>query len=92
MPCLALIFHPGAAPVSSKSVQEALALEKQDDLVHDGAHGLLLAVHDQVRLGGCLVRVVDTGEALDLAGARLLVDPPLVGLLAVLQRVATWTR
>ena len=54
--------------------------------MHGGAHGLLLEVDDQVGLGGGLVRVVDAGEALDLAGASLLVDATLVRLLAVLER------
>ena len=51
----------------------------------NGAHGLLLAVDGKVGLDGCLIRVVNTGEILDLAGAGLGVDASLVGLLAVLE-------
>ena len=43
-------------------------------------------VNSQVSVLGSLVRVVDTSEALDLAGACLGVDTALVGLLAVLER------
>lgn len=69
-----------------QTVQETLALEEQDNLVNNGADRLLLEVDDEVSLGGRLVRVVDTGEALDVAVARLLVDAALVRLLGVLER------
>lgn len=52
----------------------------------NGTDGLLLSIDDQVRLGGGLVGVIDTGEALDLAVAGALVDALAVGLLAVLER------
>ncbi|VUC36812.1 unnamed protein product [Clonostachys rosea] len=71
---------------STPTVQETTALEQEDDLVHDGADVLLLQVDNQIGLDGGLVRVVDTGEALDLAGAGLGVDTTAVGLLAVLER------
>src|SRR5690606_19180282 len=58
----------------------------QNNLVHDGPHRVLLAVDDQVGLGGRLIGVVNTGEALDVTGAGLLVDAALVRLLAVLER------
>jgi len=54
--------------------------------VHNGPHRLLFHVDHQVRLHGRLVRVIDAGEALDLASARLLVDAALVCLLGILER------
>lgn len=43
-------------------------------------------VNRKIRLGGDLVRVIDAGEALDLAVAGGLVDATLVRLLGVLER------
>lgn len=63
-----------------------MALKHQHDLVDNAAHGLLLGVDNQVGLGGVLVRVVHTGEALDLTIAGTRVDAALVRLLAVLER------
>lgn len=51
----------------------------------NGAHGLLLAVNDKIRLGRGLIWVINTSEVLDLAGTGLGVDTSLVGLLAVLE-------
>lgn len=53
--------------------------------MHNGAHVLLLEVDNQVGLGGSLIGVIDTREALDLAGTSLLVDALAVRLLAVLE-------
>lgn len=69
-----------------ETIEETLALQEEDDLVDNGAHGLLLAVDGKVGLGGNLIGVVNTGEVLDLASAGLGVDAALVRLLAVLER------
>lgn len=69
-----------------QAVQQAAALQGQDDLVNNGTDALLLGIDDHVGLGRGLVGVVDTGEALDLAVAGALVDALLVRLLAVLER------
>lgn len=53
--------------------------------MHDGANALLGGVDNEVGLGGSLIGVIDTSEALDLATASTLVDTALVGLLAVLE-------
>ena len=53
--------------------------------MHDGADVLLLEVDNEVGLGRSLVRVVDTGEVLDLAVASSSVDTLAVGLLTVLE-------
>lgn len=69
-----------------QAVQEAIALQEQDDLVDNGADALLLDVHNQVGLLGSLIGVVDTSESLNLTGASSLVDATAVSLLAVLER------
>lgn len=76
--------NPATLPL--QTIQQAAALEEQDDLVHDGADVLLGQVNGQIDLLRSLIRVVDTGEALDLAGAGSLVDALAVRLLAVLER------
>lgn len=53
--------------------------------MHDGANTLLGSINNEVGLLRSLVGVIDTGEALDLTAASLLVDTALVGLLAVLE-------
>lgn len=53
--------------------------------MHDAADSLLGGVDSEVGVGGSLVGVIDTSEALDLATAGTLVDTALVGLLAVLE-------
>lgn len=72
-------------PESLLALKEALALQNEDDLVHNAAHALLGEVHNEIGLLGGLVGVVDTGEALDLTAASGSVDTALVGLLAVLE-------
>lgn len=69
-----------------RSLEEALGLEHEDDLVNDGADGLLLNVDGEVGVGGSLIWVINTGEALDLTTAGTGVDTTLVGLLGVLER------
>lgn len=54
--------------------------------MHNGTDVLLLQVHNQVRVAGGLIGVVDTSETLDLAGASGGVGATAVGLLAVLER------
>ena len=68
-------------------VEETRRLKKEDNLVNSSADSLLAEVDNKVSLLalGSLVGVVDTSEALDLAGACLGVDTALVGLLAVLE-------
>lgn len=46
---------------------------------------LLLKIDNKVRLSGSLIRVIDTGETLDLTLAGCSVDSSPVGLLAVLE-------
>lgn len=70
----------------SLALQQALALEHEDDRVDDLLDGLLGGVDDEVGLRWGLVRVVDAGEALNLATPRLRVDALAVHLLAVLER------
>lgn len=69
-----------------QTIKQPLALQRQHDLVNNGPHRLLGNVDRQVRFDGVLVGVVDSCEALDLAGAGALVDAALVRLLAVLER------
>lgn len=52
--------------------------------MHNAADALLGNVNGEVSVRRCLVRVVDTGETLDLATAGLGVDTALVGLFTVL--------
>ena len=49
-------------------------------------HGLLLEIDSQIRFSGCLIRVVDAREALDLSPSGLGINAALVSLLAVLER------
>ena len=66
--------------------QKTLALQEQDNLVNrcpDIGSG---QVHSQISIGRHLVRVVNTGEALDLTSARLGVHATLISLLRVLKR------
>ena len=66
--------------------QQTLALEQKHNLVDrcpDIADG---QIDSQVRVGRDLVRVVDTGEALDLTSTCLGVDTALVVLLCPLER------
>lgn len=53
--------------------------------MHDAAHALLGHIDGEVSVLGSLVRVVDTGETLDLTTTSLGVDATLVGLLTVLE-------
>lgn len=84
------LFHssPAVNPSSHplQAVEETTALEKQDDLVHDGTDSLLLKVDNEVGLGRSLIGVVDTGEVLNLTLAGGSVDTTAVSLLAVLER------
>ena len=77
-------FHHSLTPL--QAIEETIALEQQDDLVHNGADVLLCQIDDQRRLRRFLIRVVNAGETLDLAGARRGVDTTNVVALAVLQR------
>jgi hypothetical protein len=54
--------------------------------MNDLRDGLVLEVDLEVSIGRLLVRVVDAGEALDLARSSLLVEAGSVSLLAVLER------
>ena len=67
-------------------LEQALRLEQKDDLVHRRPDVGFRDVDRQVGLGGLLVGVVHTGEALDLPVACLGVDAALVRLLGVLER------
>ena len=69
-----------------ESIQEPLALEHEHDLMHAVSDAGLLHVHDEVCLFWLLVRVIDPGEALDLAPPGLGVDAPLVRALGMFQR------
>lgn len=80
--CFLLVYRPGRL----QAVKQTRALEHENDLVDDGADGLLLAIDNEIGLGGSLVRVIYTGEALDLTLAGSCVNTLLVRLLAVLQR------
>jgi len=66
--------------------QQTLALQEQDDLMNRSPDVGLGSVNDQVRVLRRLVWVVNTSEALDLAGARFRVDTALVRLLRVVKR------
>lgn len=66
-------------------VKVALALKHENNLVNNAAHALLGDVDGEVSVRRSLVRVIDTGEALDFTLAGLGVDTALVGLLAVLE-------
>jgi hypothetical protein len=68
-----------------QAVEKTVALEEQNNLVHNGADVLLLKVDNKVGLGGGLVRVVDTGEVFDVTLASGIVDALAVGLLTVLE-------
>ena len=50
-------------------------LEVRDHLVGQGVGGFRGRIEHELRLGGCLVGIVDAGKALELAGAGLLVQP-----------------
>lgn len=69
-----------------KPIQQPSALQLQNNLVHNPPNALLLQINHQVRLLGRLIGVIHASETLDLARPRLGVDPPLVRLLAVLER------
>lgn len=43
-------------------------------------------INRQIRLGRDLIRIIDTGETLNLTSARLGIDTALIRLLAVLER------
>lgn len=53
--------------------------------MHDAADTLRGGINSEVGVGGSLIGVIDTSEALDLTTAGTLVDTALVGLLAVLE-------
>lgn len=53
--------------------------------MHNVPDRLLACIHNQVRLGRVLVRVVNTRKSLDLTSARTLVHTLLICLLAVLE-------
>lgn len=67
------------------TLQETLALQNENDLVHNAAHTLLGEVNDEISLLRSLIGVIDTSEALDLATTSSSVDATLIGLLAVLE-------
>jgi hypothetical protein len=67
------------------TLQEALALQNEDDLVNNAAHALLGEINNEISLLRGLIGVIDTGEALDLTAASSTIDTTLVGLLAVLE-------
>jgi hypothetical protein len=67
------------------TLQETLALQNENDLVHNAAHTLLGEVDNEISILRSLVRVINTSEALDLATTSSSVDATLVGLLAVLE-------
>lgn len=54
--------------------------------MHNTAHALLGHIDGKVGILRGLIRVIDTGEALDLATTSLGVDPALVSVLTVLER------
>jgi hypothetical protein len=73
-------------PIHLQLCQKTLALQEQDNLVNrcpDVGGG---QINSQVSIGGHLVRVIDTGETLNLTSARLGVHTTLVSLLGVLER------
>lgn len=67
------------------TVKETLALKQQNDLVHNAPNTLLRHIDDQIGVLGHLVRVVDSGESLDLTPAGFSIDTPLVGAFTVLK-------
>lgn len=67
-------------------LKETLALKHQHDLVDSRPDGALAEVNGKVGLLRRLVRVINTGETLNLTASSLLIDTPAVGLLAVLER------
>ncbi|KAJ2966503.1 hypothetical protein NUW58_g10645 [Xylaria curta] len=69
-----------------QAVEQPRALEHKNDLVDNGADGLLLAVDNEIGLGWGLIGVIDTSEALDLAFAGSFIDTALIRLFAVFQR------
>ena len=69
-----------------KTVEQATALEHENNLVNDGADVLLLNIDNKVSFGRGLVGVVDAGETLDLTGTSGLVDATAIRLLRVLER------
>src|SRR5699024_7541237 len=60
--------------------------EHENDFVNNAANTLLGDVDGEVSVRRSLVRVIDTGETLDLTSASLGVDTALLGLLTVLER------
>ena len=68
------------------ALQETLALQNEDDLVHNAAHALLREVNNEISLLRSLIGVIDTGETLDLTAASSRVNTTLIGLLTVLER------
>lgn len=69
-----------------QAVKETIALEEQDNLVHNGSDVLLLKVDNEVRLGRSLIRVINTSEVLDVTTASSSVDTLAVSLLTELER------
>lgn len=69
-----------------KLVKKTLGLEQKDDVVDSSADADLADVDGQLGIARNLVWVVDSGEALDLTLASLLVDASAVSLLAVFER------
>jgi hypothetical protein len=84
MPKLSCTHH---FPTQHLEVKETRRLKQKDDLVNSSPDSLLAKVNNKLGLLALrsLVRVVNTGEALDLALASGGVDAALVGLLAVLE-------
>lgn len=69
-----------------QAVKETVALEEQDNLVHNGSDVLLLKVDNEVRLGRGLIGVINTSEVLDVTTASSSVDALAVSLLTELER------